>query len=234
MIKPKFNITEVLLDADQYVNEATTKTQLYLHHSAGWDNVRGMFKDWNITKERVATSFGINDEGEIFQAFDEAFWAYHLYVKSKGNQIPSNLRSHILTGSNAVDLERNSIGVEIANFGPLKYCNGKYFTWVHDYGTKGKGVVLNESKVYDFGESGFRGFRFYERYTDNEVGALSVLITYLCEKHSIPLPINVDNIFEITPSAFLGVPGVYTHCSVRTDKTDIVPQIHLLDMLRGL
>ena len=42
------------------------KNQIIWHHSAGWDNARGMFQSWqNDNKEHVATAIGINDKGEV-------------------------------------------------------------------------------------------------------------------------------------------------------------------------
>jgi hypothetical protein len=230
-MKAPFPITELTLPNHEYVDEVTPKSMLFLHHSAGWDNVRGMFKDWADTPGRVATAYGMDDDGQIYRAFDDAYWAYHLYIRSKGNKLPEAMRPYKVL-SNAIYLEKVSVGIEIANFGPLKYRNGKYYTWVHDFGTRGKGVTLAEDKVFDF-KDGFRGYRFYERYTDNEVGALKVWIKFMCEKHNIPFHLP-KNMFELCEDAFKRKPGIYTHCSVRTDKTDIVPQKNMVAMLNSL
>lgn len=233
-MKPNFPIEQIPLPKDQYVVESQEKTQVYLHHSAGRDDVRGMFSYWAKDNPRVATAFGINDSGQVFQAFPDECWAYHLYIRSNGNRLPEGLMRIKNDPSQAVMLEKRSIGIEIANFGPLKYRGGKYYTWVNDWGQAGSGVTMTESKVYDFGPDGFRGYRFYERYTDNEVGALKVLLKYLClEKYNIPVRLS-RNIFDINPDAFKLKPGIYTHCSVRTDKTDIVPQEHMVSMLNSL
>lgn len=231
-MKASFPITELTLPDNQYLKEKTHKKQIYLHHSAGWDNVRGMFNYWASNKSRVATAFGINDTGTVFQAFDDDFWAYHLYINSRGNKLPVHLEEYKKNKGKRIYLEKISVGIEIANWGPLQYRNGKYYTWVHSYGTRGKGVTLPEDKVYDFGSS-FRGYRFYEKYTAGEVGALRVLLIHLSKKHQIPLDTSGD-IFQLNQDAFEARPGIYTHCSVRSDKTDIVPQKNIVEMLNKL
>lgn len=229
-----FPITKLTLPNDEYVREKTNKKMIFLHHSAGWDNVRGMFNYWAEQKGRVATSFGINDPGEIFQAFDDDYWAYHLYIRSRGNNLPTRLLKYKQSLGKAQYLEKISIGVEIANFGQLVYRGGKYYAWPNDFGTRGKGVEIPESEVYDFGKHPFRGYRFYQKYTDSEIGALKVLLKGLADKHADIVLDTPGNIFEINDDAFKGRPGIYTHCSVRTDKRDVVPQQNLVDMLESI
>lgn len=235
-MKAKIPITKLTLPHGEYVKQATKKSQLYLHHSAGRDNVRGMFKYWENQPGRIATAYAIDDPGQIFQGFSHAYWAYHLYIRSAGNQLSPRLLKYKRHIETAIHLEKISIGVEIANFGPLVYREGKYYTWVHNFGCDGPGVTLSENKVYDFGANyNFRGFRFYERYTDNEVQALKLLIEHITDDPSNDIVKDVrGNIFDINDDAFRGKPGIYTHCSVRTDKTDVVPQAHLVDMLYSI
>ena len=227
-----FPVTRLTLPSKEYVEEKTQKKMIMLHHSAGWDNVRGMFEDWANRPGRVATALGLNDEGQIFEAFDPWYWAYHIYIRSRGNKLPEHLLYYKESASKAIYLEKITVGIEIANFGPLKYRNGVYYAWPNDYGTRGKGVEIPEDKVYDFGVP-FRGHRFYERYTDSEVGALKVLLKELGAEFNIPMEINGD-IFDVNQNFFEEKPGIYTHCSARTDKTDVVPQQHLVDMLNSL
>jgi hypothetical protein len=53
------------------------------------------------------------------------------------------------------------------------------------------------------------------------------------ERYNIPLNYHED-IWDVTPRALKGEPGVYTHNSVRFDKTDISPQPNMIAMLKGL
>lgn len=215
-------ITKVDFKKSEYFTEKVEKKQIVIHHSAGTDDVRKMFKWWESTPERVATAFGINDFGQVFQAFEEHYWSNHLYVRSKGNSIPEKFKNL----ANAQNLEKITIGIEIANWGPLTYSDKSFWSWAK--------AKVPQEKVYDFGEQGFRGFRFYERYTDNEVGALKLLLKYLAKKENIPIQDIGPEIFEINHSALEGKPGIFTHCAYRTDKTDVVPQEHLLQMLKTL
>ena len=51
--------------------------------------------------------------------------------------------------------------------------------------------------------------------------------------YNIPLDYNED-ICNLTPRAFKGEAGIFTHNSVRPDKVDIYPHPKLIEMLKSL
>ncbi|MEO5995954.1 MAG: N-acetylmuramoyl-L-alanine amidase [Chitinophagaceae bacterium] len=228
-------ITDKILERGEYVEEKTMKNTIYLHHTAGshradW-TIDGWNKDRSTTKSRirVATAFVIGGpdrgggnkdgmDGIIFRAYNEDFWASHLGLKTANND----------------KLNRQSIGIEICNYGPItKTTSGKYINYVNS--------EMTPSEVCDLGYM-FRGFRHHHRYSTKQIEALKQLLLFLRDKYKIDLKQGlVEGLdepngtgFEMNNEALSGKPGVWSHSSVRKDKFDIHPQIELAAMLKTL
>ncbi len=215
------------LDEGQYIREAVAKSSIYIHHTAGSASPQGVKRWWNETETRVGTAFIIGGkptrsshdwkDGELVQVFSSKYWAYHLGLK-KSNMPPGSAGSKYLNSS--------SIGIELCNWGYLsKKADGKYYTNVNS--------VVPEEDVLDLGYD-WRGYRYWHAYTDNQLRILGELIVYLGEKYSIPLCYKGDSIFELDMRAFEGEAGVFTHASVRKDKTDCYPDPRLIQLLKGI
>ncbi|MGD1842257.1 MAG: N-acetylmuramoyl-L-alanine amidase [Thermonemataceae bacterium] len=195
----------VELRFSDFVPSRHVKYQIVLHHSAGWDNARGMFGMWqNDNRGRVATAIGINDDGKVYRGYNEEYWAYHI-------------------GVNVQHLEQRSVGVELCNWGALTEKNGRVYSWAD--------VELPKEKVE---EVNFRGIKYYEKYTDAEIESLKYWILLNAMRFSIPVAYNHDDLWEVSRKALDGEEGLYTHCSFRQDKTDVSPQKALIAMLKTL
>lgn len=214
------NIDSYPLATDQYYKEIHKKDTIYLHHTAGGPRPDWVIDWWNNDSQgRVATAFVIGGKttqgdynGRIFQAVEPRYWAHHLGLRKSNNRL----------------LNSKSIAIEICNYGGLKKNDrGEFVTYVNS--------VLPASEVYDLGFT-WRGFRFFQKYTDEQLESCRKLIIELKEQFDIPL--NLDNItkdwFEINQDALDGKPGLYTHIHVRKDKIDCAPQPELIDMLNSL
>ena len=220
------------LHEDQYFKQEFKKTQLVLHFSAGWDNSRGMIDGWKADKYRVATAFGLTDDGSLIQAFDPKHWASHVGYFIQG--VGGNDKAYkLVPGTNNREtnlaIEVRTIGIEICNWGALRLMDGKYHTWAS---TVTRPITLPESKVCTY-EKPFRGSNYYERYTDQEIETLWKWIRHYCKAFNIPATFDVSN-FDLNVNAIKGVPGVYTHCNFRADKGDLAPQKELVEMLKQL
>ena len=79
----------------------------------------------------------------------------------------------------------------------------------------------------------FKGYKLYHAYIDAQIAAVKDLLLLWKEKYKIPLTYNED-IWDVTVRALKGEPGVYTHNSVRSDKSDVSPQPKLIEMLKSL
>ena len=183
------------------------KKQIVLHHTAG-GSAQSSINGWNADATPVATAFVIDRDGTIFQAFPSWCWAYALGV----NQ--ANYRT----------LEAQAVQIELASYGTLKQLNGEYY---NAYGSK---IKPENVCVLD---KPFRGSKFYEKYTPEQIESTKVLIEYLSEAYNITLNYKPD-IFDINQRALRGESGLFTHCSFRSDKSDVYPQPELIQMLSSL
>jgi len=212
---------------NQYVKEETTKRQIYLHHTAGNSNPFNVVEDWSRSDERVATAFIIGGnpppgvsgwaDGQIVQCFASKYWGYHLGIKSTA--VPPN-------SATPTELHKMSIGIEICNWGWLnKLPSGKFVNYV--------GGTMKPEEVIDLGVP-YRGYRFWHNYTDAQIQSTKELLQYLGTKYNIPLKYKGKEMFDLDPRAFAGDPGVWTHTSVRKDKSDLYPHPKMIAMLESL
>lgn len=215
-------IIDKILPDNQYCKEVTKKNQIFIHHTAGGhraDRQVGYWATDNLGK--VATAYVIGGistrdkdatyDGVIYRAFDEKYWGYHLGLKTNMN----------------LPLNKGSIGIEVCNYGLLKNTDGKYITYVHS--------EVPADMAYQL-QSTFKGFNYAHKYTDKQLCSLHELILTMAKKHNIDVKKKWDfNTFNLDKEkALKGVPGLYTHVNVRTDKYDMHPQPELIDMLNTL
>lgn len=204
------------LPTSNYFQETLPKNQIFIHHTAGNSNAIGVIEDWKWRTDKVATAFVIAGNGDIVQAFSSSMWAYHLGLQK------STFSS---LGIPYKPLDRTSIAIEVCNWGYLtKAEDGTFRTYVNTKVPIGEVVEI---------EGGFRGYRYYHKYSDNQLNALEGLLGYLCERYNIPKTFR-EEMFGISLLVLKGEPGIWGHTSVRSDKTDCSPQPNLVKMLSNL
>ena len=208
-------IVQSRLKSTQYFQEETPKNQIYLHHTAGNGNAVGVAKYWDSTKDRIATAFVIGNSGTIVQCFSSREWAYHLGLK---NAPFSNM------GLPYKALDKNSVGIEVCNWGMLKEKGGRFYNYV--------GGLVDPSEVTEL-DKPFKGYKFWHKYTDKQIESLRQLVVYLCEAYNIPREYNED-IWDLSKRAMKGEDGIFTHNSVRKDKSDMYPCPRVIEMLKNL
>lgn len=218
-------ITQYPFPANQYIQTETVKAQIYLHHTAGNPNPIATFDWWASTPERVATCVAIGGapdstnkwvDGEIVQGFSSKFWAYHLGLKEE---------TFDHAGLPYKSLDKNSIAVEICNWGQLtKGSDGQFRNYVNS--------IVPANQVCELAVP-FKGYKFYHAYTDAQIESLRELLLLWGQRYGRPLNYH-DDIWDICPRALNGDPGIYTHNSVRKDKNDISPQPKMIAMLKSL
>lgn len=203
----------------QYYHDVTEKSQIVLHHTVSGSNVSGDINWWEQTPARVATCVIVARDGTVHTLFKSEKWAHHLGIKSwifnKFN-IPSY-------GANK-NLNKGAIGLEIDSWGGLVKRKGKF------YRTGNKEISVD--KVIDYGRD-IRGFRYYEKYTEEQISSVKFLLEYWRDRYNIPLDYK-DNMWNLNTDALEGTPGVWTHVSYRPDKSDCHPQENLIKMLKSL
>ena len=202
------SIVQCPLDKTQYFQEKYSKRQIVIHHTASNGNGKNVITYWNKNSERIGVAFVIDREGIIYQTFSSSHWAHHLGTHELNNTL----------------LNKQSIGIEICNWGPLKLQKSKYVNYLNQE------IPLEEVYVYD---SPFRGSFYYQKYTDKQLESLTSLINYLAVTYNIPKDYKKD-MWDISRSALSGNPGIYTHVSFRKDKSDCHPQEELIELFSKL
>lgn len=232
-------IYDHLIDEYEYTKEITNKNTIWLHHTAGgsrpdW-SINGWEKDHlkdkmgrpifdnngNIQPLKVGTAYVVGRkssttgdnlwDGKILRAFDDKYWAYHLGINS----------------NKSVELNSKSIAIEICNYGPLTLGkDGRFYNHVNK--------PLNDKEVVKL-DKPFRGYEYFEKYTDAQLESTRKLIIYLINKYNITLEGKIynDKWFDYDDKWFT-TGGIRSHGQVRRDKYDIFPQKEMIEMLNSL
>lgn len=217
---------------NQYYREETEKHQIYIHHTAGGPDPYSVINWWDSTPARVGTSFIVGgkpirttlkySDGEILQCFNTRYWAYHLGLKTEHLNIADNPKSNLWLNS-------KSIGIELCNWGPLIDGTGSgvpFVTLQHEY-------PVDEDQVIEYSVP-YKGFKYYQKYTDAQLDSLREILIYLCDYWDIPKEFKGRKMFQLDKRAIEGDFGVWTHTSVRPDKFDCHPQPELIQILESL
>lgn len=203
----------------QFYPEVKEKSMVFLHHTAG-TTADGAISWWNQTPEKVGTAYVVERDGTIYEVFDPAKWGYHLGVKGDDDFI-----------------EKNSIGIEIVAAGILfKEPDGFYSYPL--YPNKVKKIKIPDTDVWDMGDKGWRGTRYFHAYSDAQVTAVIDLVNQLVSDFKIEVDPSWKNskFYEFNADiAAKHLPGIWSHTSVRKDKNDIVPyQPFLKKLFEGI
>lgn len=202
---------------NQFYPVEKEKTQIFLHHTAG-TNAKGAISWWNQTPDHVGTAYVIDRDGTIYQAFDDDMWAFHLGITNDDNEC-----------------EKHSVGIEIVSAGQL-YKVGDKFMFYPIYPSLLAAVEIPKEEVAIL-ENEWKGYKYYHKYTPEQIDSVIWLIGELSKKFNIPIEFPLGKFYEFDDSRFKeimkGRPGVYSHSSVRKDKSDIYPSVELLKALES-
>ncbi len=193
------------LPAKEFYPETTEKDLVVLHFTAG-KTARSAYECWLANPTRVATAYIVDTDGKIYELFDPSYWAWHLGI-----------------GGNVCRHDKRSIGIEIANVGPLKKsptAQTQLNWWFRDWSAPF--CKLDQSDLYV--QSSFRGVRYFASYPAVQMESVSRLTGHLCERFSIPrkLPPSARR-GEHDANYFRKFRGVAAHQNFRSDKWDIGP-----------
>jgi len=213
------NIDKVEFPDDQYYKEETEKTQIVLHHTVSGPNLDGILSTWKGDTQRVSTCVIIGRDGVCHQVFSSKYWAHHLGIKS---EVFVNLGLTNNENRN-LNLNKNSIGIELINWGGLKKVGSNF---VNAYGNKVTTEVTEYKDLY-------KGYQYYESYSESQLNTLGSLLIHFNKKYNIPLTYNKE-MFQTSLNAIRGVTGIWSHTSYRNDKSDIHPDQNMIAMLQSL
>lgn len=230
----------------EFVEKATSKKYIFVHHTAGRENPYKCVDHWaKDQRGRVGTHYVIggvkstqdlntaNNEnsphdGVILQAIDDKFYGFHL-----GPTKSSYMHSH-------------SLSIELCSAGYLKKKGDKFYTWFNE--------EVHPSQVVEL-EHEFKGYKYYQKYSDKQIRSLKALLMLLADKHGIDLQtglikwlkptFNIEDLsvrakkqgaaFDYDEQACQGkITGLLSHGNVRKDKSDLFPQPEVINMLKSL
>jgi len=223
-------IVQIDFPKDQYYQEETKKTMIFLHHTVSPRNsAQNVAVWWASNREHVSTQIVLNGDGIPYQLYSSKFWSYHL---GSDSQI---FRTHGVPYKN---LDKISIAVEICSWGCLvQDTDKKWYPVKYDSKLKkvvpykGAGVIPND-QVHVFDEP-FRGMTGFHKYSTEQIETLKELLIYWGDRWSIPLDYHPE-MWDVSVDCLKGTPGIWSHTSVRSDKSDIFPQPEMVTMLQSL
>ena len=176
----------------------------------------------------MSTYHIIDRQGVIHQLFDDKYWAYHLGMTAE------HFRKFGLSFQN---LNKNSIGIELDSWGPVLPSGDKYFPVRWDAGAKKHQPDTAKKPIQGYPDeycSGFKNYRFFERYTSKQLSSLAFLLDKLCLDHGISPKYKGDSFWIANKLALSGRAGIWGHISFRSDKSDPHPQTELVQILKTL
>lgn len=201
-------IAELAFPENQFYKEVHDKKQIVLHHTASGRGPDGDYRHWIGNPERIATCQIINHDGTCSQLFNSKYWGHHIGCQHANNR----------------KLNEGSIAIEIDSWGGLTWKDGKYYSYT--------GTVIPETNVIEY-EKSFRGYRFFEKYTKEQIESVRKLLVHWGDVYKIPLTYNAD-MWDVSNNALSGKSGIWAHTSYRKDKSDIHPQPEVIEMLKNL
>lgn len=201
-------ITQLPLPVSQYYRAAYTKKQIVLHGTNSDSSPKEIVSYWHSNPEKFGAAFLIDRDGTIFQTFESHYWIHHIGLR----------------GENFISLDQHSIAIDLCNLGPLKQKDGLFYSHLNS--------LVDIDDVIDYG-SNFRGSRYYQSYSSEQLQSLKELLLKLCNTHEIPKQIATES-WDISLAALDGKSGIYTGVNFRKDVTDCHPQKELVEMLISL
>lgn len=220
------------IDSNKYYDMPQTKAQIYLHHTVSGAGIRGDLNHWLSLSGHIATAFIIGED-KIYQLFSSKYWAHHLGIKT---HIFNKFDLHSIN----TYLNKHSVAIEIDSWGQIYKEADTYYNvyggkvkveevckLTTPYKTYASTPFLIEKKVVG------QACAYYHKYTEKQLEMTKILLEYLGNTYDIDLSYNED-IWDLSERALQGENGVFTHNSVRPDKTDVFPYPPLIEMLKSL
>lgn len=198
------------LDKSQYVVEDVEKLAIVLHNTEG-ASALSTIESWSHDSQRVAVAYVIERDGTIYEVFPPGMWAWHLGSSS-------------MLGISQEDAEHynsSTIGIELANEGPLK--RGRSSAYYCFDSTNPKNTYKGRPWGMGFDDmvtEQWRDGKYWAAYPSPQMVALGKLVDGLCKKYNIPRVCTGNLDYNVETLKFS---GVYCHANVRKDKMDLHP-----------
>jgi hypothetical protein len=179
-----------------YYKNKTTKKSICLHFTVG--HIKSDVSSLSAKDNHVSVSYVVDRSGRIYELFPDTYWSYHLGANA--------------VGKNEV-MSKQSIGIEISNYGPLKLSGENLMDAYNKVYCK-----LSETEYYY--KHNYRGYDYYATMTDIQTEAVAALVKYLGRKHNIPMNFKSNDEPFASATEAVSFNGVFYHTNVRKDKFD--------------
>ena len=113
-------------------------------------------------------------------------------------------------------LNKRSIAIELVSWGGIT--------------EKEIGKSVTEIEVVEY-DKPFRGYKYFQNYTEPQLESLSGLLQVLSFATNIPLNYKYEDFFAKSKKALAGERGLFSHASFRNDKSDCHPQPEMIKLL---
>ena len=187
-----------------YNRQSITKTAIVLHHSASPDNAKNMFSIWQ------------NDNwGAV---------ATSIGIERSGKIVRGFDESFWGWHTAGSQFDASFVACEVMNWGWLTEREGKFYNYTG-----------NEVSKEQVEEVNFRGIKYFHKYSKEQIKSLKYWILLNALRFDIPLQYNHKDLWELCHDAQMNRRmGIFTHNSFRLDKSDISPQMEMVEMLKSL
>lgn len=215
------NVKNINFPENQYYKDVQIKTQIVLHHTVS-DPMSpiGDINSWLSTPDRISTYIILGYDGTIYKCFKSNEWGHHLGIKAidlkKLGFKDYNIRNTLLN--------KQSIGIEIDSWGGLTK-KGDVF-----YNAYNKPI----DKKLEIEEVDWRGYKYFQKYSDAQLKTLSELLPILMKEYSIDNYGLKDGNFDVRMDALNGKSGIFSHSNYRKDKSDLYPDKKLIEILKKI
>ncbi len=160
--------TSLRLPADSYFPEKHTKDLIVLHHTVG-GSAKSTFEYWRTDEWHIGTAYIVNRDGTVYEVFPPECWAYHLGLKTTR------------------EVDKRSIGIEIASEGALLERGGNYYAFGRlTEATRYTGPVFDvDAEASAPGISAvstaklWRDYRYFAQYTPAALASVFALVNEL-------------------------------------------------------
>lgn len=209
-------IIKAHLKNGQYLDRAYPKMAITLHHTVG-TSAKSALEWWDQTPARIGAQYIIDRDGKIYEAFQPDMWAYHIGINGDQDWF-----------------EKHNIGIELVSMGGLHDVEG-LSVFYPLYPNKTKKVVVKDENVVKLKDD-YRGYTLFHKYTDAQIQSLKELLEHLIKEFNITLQDeeHFKDFWEYKHEVInKKMPGLWSHSTLRKDKSDIFPYKPLIDMLKA-
>lgn len=187
-------------------NNNTIKLKTSTHYTIG-----GFYKDDTIW------------DGKVIRNFDDKFWSYHSPFISN-IEIGQRPFSNLSPLNDTKKINSMSVSIEICNLGPLVSKDGLFYTK--------NGIQVSDAEVL---ELDFMGYKYWNRYTNNQIESLGKLLSHLINKWNMEIEkIDYNEDWFKYHKKWNSVDGIRTDSQVSFERFGLFPQKEIIEMLNNL